>query len=110
MSVPSPWIALLLAAASFRIWRLLSEDTILDTPRRWVVNLPKNWEEGMQIPPNYRDKLAELINCPWCLGFWVSLVMWGLWQIDEHWVEVFATPFAISAAVGIIRTKLDPPE
>jgi hypothetical protein len=108
MSVPSLWITVLLAAASYRIWRLLAEDVILDRPRRWIVRLPLKWKEGMLIPDGYRYRLAEFINCPWCLGFWVSIAVWIAWQADEHLTTVIAVPLAISAAVGIIRTKLDP--
>lgn len=104
MSIPSPWIALLLLGASYRIWLLLAEDTILDRPRRWVVGLDPGWEEGLTLPERYRLGLARFITCPWCLGFWVALAVWGLWQIDEHWIEVFSVPLALSAAVGIVAT------
>lgn len=110
MIVPSPWIALLLSAASYRIWRLLAEDTILDRPRRWIVKLPRRWREGMPIPSEYRSDLAQFINCPWCFGWWIALSVWALWEANHHWTEIVAVPFAISAAVGIIRSQLDPPE
>jgi len=110
MSIPTPWAALLLVAASYRLWRLLAEDTILDRPRRWLVRLPRDWEEGMQLPIAYRMRLAEFINCPWCSGFWISIAVWLLWQAEEHWVTVLAVPLAVSAGVGITRGLLDPPE
>lgn len=110
MSVPSPWEALLIAFAAFRVWRLLAEDTILDKPRRWFLRLG-NWErDGDPVPDGYRAKWGELFQCPWCLGFWISLAWWGAWQVSEKWALVVATPFAISAGVGLIRTNLDPPE
>jgi len=46
MDVPSPWVALILLAASFRIWRLLADDEILERPRYWLVRLPRGWQEG----------------------------------------------------------------
>jgi hypothetical protein len=101
---------IILVAASFRAWRLLSEDIILERPRRWLVRLPRDWEEGQELPEAYRDELAEFISCPWCLGAWVSIVAWIAWQIEPHWTTVLAVPLAISAAVGITRGKLDPPE
>jgi hypothetical protein len=110
MNVPSPWVALLLAAASYRIWRLLAEDTILSGPRRRIVRLPQNWNEGMMLPEGYRYRLAEFINCAWCSGFWISIAVWLLWQADEHWATVIAVPLAISAAVGVTRNLLDPVE
>jgi hypothetical protein len=106
--VPTPWEALLLAACAYRIWRMLSEDEILNRPRRWLVQLSRDWQEGEVVPEGYRARLAEFINCPWCLGFHVSWVVWLLWILDEKWTLILATPFAISAAVGVIRSKLDP--
>lgn len=110
MSIPSPWVALLLLGASYRIWRLLAEDIILDRPRRWVVRLSRDWTEEKMLPEGYRVKLAEFFNCPWCLGFWITIVVWLLWQADEHWTTVLSVPLALSTGVGITRGKLDPPD
>lgn len=110
MNVPSPWIALLLIACAYRIWRLIAEDTILNPVRFWVVGLPSDWEEGKPIPKGYRMKLAEFISCPACCGFWISLALWGIWQLTPHWTEVFSVPMAISAFVIVFRHKLDPPD
>ena len=110
MTVPSPWTAVILALAAYRIWRLLAEDVILDIPRRWVVRLPQDWVEGAAIPYTYRARLAEFINCCWCFGAWISIAVWIAWQINPHWVTIFMVPFAVSSAVGITRSKLDPPE
>lgn len=107
MSVPSPWVALILFAASFRIWRLLAEDELLERPRRWVVRLPRDWDDGMMLPEGYRLELAKFITCPWCFGFWITIVVWALWQIEPHWTSVLAVPFALSAGVGIVRKNLD---
>jgi hypothetical protein len=107
MSLPSPWIALILAAASFRIWKLLAEDEILERPRRWIVRLDREWEEGLTLPDDYRLGLAKFITCPWCFGFWVTVVLWIIWQIEPHWTEILAVPFGFSAALGIISEKLD---
>ena len=111
MSVPSPWVMILLVGGAFRIWRLLAVDTILERPRRWLVRLPRDWnEEEDEVPPTYNEKLAEMIECPWCLGAWISLVVWGLWQVDPHLTEVFASLATVSAAVGLVRENLDSPD
>lgn len=107
MSVPSPWVALLLLAASYRLWRLLAEDDILDWPRRWVVRLPREWQEGQMLPEGYRIRAAAFITCPWCFGFWLAIAVWLLWQAEPHWTEVLAVPLALSAGVGLIRANLD---
>lgn len=107
MNVPSPWIALLLLGFSYRIWRLLAEDTILSAPRYYLVGLPIDWEDGDPIPDGYRITLASFISCAWCLGFWVSLAVWGAWIAFPTVIEFIAVPFAISSGVGLVRARID---
>jgi hypothetical protein len=58
---------LVLAFVVYRITRFLIKDTLIDGQRQWVhskilgVN-PKAW----------RDKLYELIDCPYCLSVWIA--------------------------------------
>lgn len=108
--LPEPFELFLLVAASFRLWRLLAEDDILDMPRRWLLRLPQTWKNGDTIPPGYREKLATFLVCPWCLGFWVSLGFYLSWTWQSEWTLYVAVVGAISAAVGLIRGVLDPPE
>lgn len=110
MTVPDPWSALILVACIYRLWRLLAEDTILDQYRYQLVGLPTNWQEGDEIPPAYRSGLAQFINCSWCFGFWIGLAVWGVWELVPYWTEVISIPFALSAGVGVIRARLDPPD
>jgi hypothetical protein len=49
------------ALATYRIVRLIQEDTILDGPRE-------------QIMIKYGHlRIAELMTCPWCLSVWVGM-------------------------------------
>jgi hypothetical protein len=102
MNVPDWWTLILLGLAAYRMFRLIAMDTLLDTPRGWLVRLPPGWREGMALPRGYRSRLAEFLVCPWCLGFWVALAWWGAWQLWPHGVLVVAAPFAISAVVGLV--------
>jgi Protein of unknown function (DUF1360) len=110
VDIPDWYALILLGLGGFRIWRLLADDDILERPRRWIVRLPKNWREGDELPSNYREYLALFINCPWCLGSWIVLVIWIFWQVWPHGTEVTMVPFALSALVGLVRGNLDPPE
>lgn len=105
MTTPPIWTSILLFGAAFRIYRLLAKDTILDTPRGKLLGLGK-WKPGSPIPAKYREKWAEFLTCPWCLGFWITLAWWGAWQHWPHAIEVASVPLTISAAVGLIA-KLD---
>lgn len=59
-----PLLLGLCAAAVTSLVRLVVNEKILDRPRRWWTrNLPK--------------KLVQMLNCPWCVSFWISLVVVG---------------------------------
>ena len=98
MSIPNWWEFLLLSLAAYRTWRLLAEDTVLDTPRAWAVGL-SDWTEGQRTPSSYRAGLAEFLTCPACFGFWISLFWWAAFQQWSHGTVVVAVPLAISAVV-----------
>ena len=102
MRTPDWWVFLLLSLAVFRIWRLAAEDEILQRPRRWLVRLPAEWEEGEFIPEGYRIELAKFISCPWCLGFWISIAFWLLWLWQPEWTTGLSVPLALSAIAGLI--------
>jgi hypothetical protein len=110
MTIPDPWEAIILAAAAYRLWRLFSVDEITDPIRRRLLRLGDWREEGDPVPEGYREKWAIFLECPWCAGFHVSLGVWLLWVWLPTEVLFVCIPFALSAAVGIIRGKLDPPE
>ena len=100
MSVPDWYQLLLLAAAAWRTFQLVSEDDLLDRPRRWTLRLGSEWKkEGDQVPAGYRAKWGAFITCPYCSGAWLAAAWWAAWQLEEHWVTIAAVPFALSALV-----------
>lgn len=55
----------LIGLGSYRLWRLVAVDTILDKPRDWLL---------VRLPP-WVDKL---VSCGWCLGSWAAFgVTWA---------------------------------
>ena len=116
--IPEPYQFVLLALVSYRVWRLLAEDVILEKPRRKLVRLPSTWKEGDSFPSKYREEWAIFFNCPWCLGAWVSLGVYIGWlAVLGDWPDsagdVFVgigVWFALSSLVGFQRSILDPPE
>jgi hypothetical protein len=107
--IPAPWEFVLASLAVFRLWRLLAEDEILEVPRRKLLRY-EGWNEGDQLPDGYRVKWRDFLVCPWCAGFHLSIGAYLLWLWIPTVALMLATPFALSAAVGLIRTNLDPPE
>ena len=54
------------------------------------------------------DKAEQGLSCPFCLGAWIALGFWVAWIVWPHWTLMAATPFALSATVGLIAANLDP--
>lgn len=91
---------MLLAAAAWRTWTLIASDEILDPVRDrllWSVN-----EDGDVAP---RARLITLVECPYCLGFWMAVAWWGAF-VATPWTLVFATPWALSTAVIAIEATV----
>lgn len=83
--MPSPYEAVLLALAAWRVWHLIALDDITDRPRRYIT-------DG-------REKVLDFVECPYCMGFWVSLG-WVLgFAIDDDVTLWAALPFAVNAGV-----------
>jgi hypothetical protein len=55
-----------------------------------------------------RYYLSKMVRCPWCAGWWVTLIVWALWLAWPHAVLIAVTPFALSAILGLIAKNLDP--
>ena len=58
----------MVTAAVTSMVRLVVNEKILDRPRLWWTrHLPK--------------KIVQMLNCPWCVSFWLALVVTGLLAI-----------------------------
>lgn len=93
-----PFALLVVTLAAYRATRLVTTDTLFGSWRaRWF----------LRYPPTGRDAhpLGQLIDCPWCIGWWiagvavtVAAVVHVLPWRPSTWL--FAWP-AASAGVGI---------
>jgi hypothetical protein len=106
-NVPNWYGLLLLSLGAWRVFRLISEDTIFDQPRSWLLRLPVDWEEGDKIPSGFRVRTADFITCKYCLGFWLSLGFWGAWLVFPTETIYVSVPLAISTIVVAVATLLD---
>lgn len=61
----------IIALATLRLTRLVVSDKILAFARGWFFDL----KDGQTIKPvgGVRRTMAELIECPWCVGLWAAL-------------------------------------
>ena len=55
-----------------------------------------------------RPTLEHFLRCPYCQGFWVSLIVYLCWVFVPTETLYGIAPFALSGAVGIIARMLDP--
>lgn len=100
MSIPNWYELLLLSLATWRVWHLLAQDTVLNRPRRYMLRLDPEWTTvGDYEGDGYRLEWAKFLTCPYCAGFWIGVLWWMAFECDQHWTLVAATPFAISAGV-----------
>lgn len=81
------------AGAAYRLTRLLQVDNLPPLPavRAWLVN---------RYPTH---PLIELVDCPWCLGFWVSAGVVAADAVAPKLWRPLALALALSAAVGHLR-------
>lgn len=91
----------MVVGAAARLTRLITRDTITKPLRARV--------EARYGPDSLPD---EFIRCPWCVGFWVSLLLAALAYcpaIGQH--PAFLMPAAaltLSHVVGLAARWLDP--
>lgn len=50
----------------YRLTRFFLRDTLIDEPREWLYN------KILAKETLWRDKLYELLDCPYCLSIWFS--------------------------------------
>lgn len=66
----TPFDAAIVALAAFRLTRLVTSDTLTADQRnavvRWALRVPE---------PNPRRKIADLVECNYCAGWWVTLLV-----------------------------------
>lgn len=84
---------LLIVGATARLTRLAQTDTILDPLRDPI----------LQRARRSKAKVWELLWCPWCLSFWVGVVVvasWWAWGHTTGWLAATAVLTA-SHATGL---------
>lgn len=86
-------ILLIAALASYRLTRLIVEDTIAERPRNWLMDQSRF--------------LESVLACYWCAGMYVSglvaIIIW-VWPTQS---QPFLMVFALSASVGILSALTD---
>lgn len=88
-----------LTLVAWRVWRIVAVDTITEPLRaRFLFRDGRGWEW-----------FAELVTCPWCLGFWISggVVAAYVFGVGLPWWLFLVGWLAVSAGVGITNALVD---
>lgn len=95
----------ILILGAYRLWMLIAKDAVT---QRWRVRILGYDDTGSRNRwPHPHKRLAEMVHCPWCLGFWASLacvVAYYQWPSATRWVLL---PFAVNASLALISVCFD---
>jgi hypothetical protein len=104
--MPEWWLVALATLATYRVVRLVITDKITEPifdrirfglERRWYA---KHGPEGSDT--HFNSKMAFLLSCPWCLGFWVSGVTTVVVSMSYGLDYPILTWLAMSTVVGFL--------
>lgn len=91
--VPEPLDYVLGAAATARLARLITQDTIFESPRLRFVRA---------MDDAGHPRLAELAVCPWCISVWVgaAVAVAGHRRVPGYRLATSALAFSLAAGVA----------
>lgn len=97
-----------LALATYRLARLVVEDTITDAPRKFVqakatTKLKNAQSEWLEINKDAKwvwRKLYALTSCHWCVSVWASGANIALAHYQGSWFKYVAYALAASTLAG----------
>lgn len=106
-------IFVVVALAACRATRLIAVDTLTDPLRArvfdwaWDVENPTADDDGTARPSPraaWRTWVWLLLTCQWCLGVWVSAVVYCAWRWggDVAWAVLIV--LAVAEVVGVLAT------
>lgn len=86
----TPLAFVIVCLATARLTRLVTDDTITEPLRVWASDKPL---------------LYGLITCPYCIGFWISLVTVAVWWTAGDRTVWLLAPFAVSHVAGWVNSR-----
>lgn len=89
----------ILALAVARISRLITEDTLTQPIRDWIMTKEAGWKQGKVGAVS----LTTLINCHWCAGIWVTAGVIGLSWVD--WLWWLWTGLAVAQVAAMVNER-----
>lgn len=96
MPIPTPYEAIILALAVYRLSRLFTTDQIMEPLRNLI------WK---RFPPS--TQFGYLFTCNWCMSIWFASLTTICYTIVPTATLVPCLILALSAVAGLISNKLD---
>lgn len=91
------WFALLTIAAA-SLWKLVGDDRILDRPRDWLLDRIKDDDRAAYW--------GDFLVCPWCAGFWESLLVYAGWIAlgpgEFHFDQLYMAAVVVMAMRALV--------
>ena len=91
--------------ACYRIARVIADEDgpvgLIKSFRFWIQKLAANKRNIFTL------SLAEFVNCPFCIGIWLSGLLVYVWSLAPHWSEYIVLVFGISGVQDIIQSGID---
>ena len=84
---------LLIGIASYRLWRLIAEDSVIEHYRDWVLARSPAWVDAM-------------VSCAWCLGSWVAFGVTWATDIAVGLQAPVLVALAAAVVVGVMGEHL----
>lgn len=102
MTILDPWHFIIVALCAFRVVRFLVFDSLIGAnPQsgssfgRWLDGWA--WQPQNGAPKSWlKDKIANLLVCPWCLGFWITLAVYAAWCLGPDWLRIVVCGWALA--------------
>ena len=108
-----PYALLLVALAAYRITRFLVFDSLMGFNLESGSKMSRRLDvwawtaEGQERPGAggwLRDKVGNLLVCPYCLGFWIAAACWAAWAWGPSWVQYVLVAWAAAGAQALLST------
>lgn len=93
------------ALAAYRLTRLWTRDSLPPLPevRQHVLDKLDEIQDSKGTTEDH--PLTRLVDCPWCIGFWISLGVVGAATLTPRAWRPLATALAFSAVVANIAVR-----
>ena len=102
-----PWQFVVVVLAAFRVVRFVVFDKLvgahLESRSKFSRRLDTwAYDQNGQDRSFVRGKVGDLLTCPWCIGFWISLAVWAAFWWGPEWVQYATYAWAVAGAVALI--------